>query len=69
MQRVGGELLDALLGPERDPEAVDLAGIAMRFLEALASGRYPLTRKGGVRPYQLLDACARSPRIRAEYRA
>ncbi len=69
MQRVGGELLDALLGRERDADAGDLHDIARRFLEALTSGRYPLTRKGGVRPYQLLDACARSPRIRDQYRA
>jgi len=38
-----------------------------RFVGALASGAYPLTRTGGVRPYQLLDACARSPAIRKQY--
>jgi len=63
MQRVGRTFLDALLGSEGD----DLATIAQRFLSALASGAYPLTRKGGIRPYQLLDACARSSAIRAQY--
>jgi AcrR family transcriptional regulator len=71
MERVGGELLNALLGTEREhkQQPPDLPEIAKRFLSALASGQYPLTRKGGVRPYQLLDACARSPRILAQYRA
>ncbi len=63
MQRVGRVFLDGLLGSEGD----DLAAIAVRFVSALESGAYPLTRKGGIRPYQLLDACARSPAIRAQY--
>jgi hypothetical protein len=36
-------------------------------MRAVASGDYPLMREGGVRPHQLLDACARSPAIRARY--
>ncbi len=63
MQKVGRTFLDALLGAED----ADLATIAQRFVAALASGAYPLTRRGGIRPYQLLDACARSPAIRAQY--
>jgi AcrR family transcriptional regulator len=63
MQRVGRVFLDGLLGAEGD----DLAAIAQRFVLALESGAYPLTRKGGIRPYQLLDACARSRAIRTQY--
>jgi len=63
VQRVGRAFLDALLGTEDD----DLGAIAHRFVAAMASGAYPLTKKGGIRPYQLLDACARSPAIRKEY--
>jgi AcrR family transcriptional regulator len=63
MQRVGRAFLDGLLGAAND----DLAGIAHRFVAAMTSGAYPLTKKGGIRPYQLLDACARSPAIRKEY--
>ena len=63
MQRVGRRFLDALMGAEDD----DLAMIATRFVAAMAAGEYPLTRKGGIRPYQLLEACARSRAIRAEY--
>ncbi len=63
MQRVGRTFLDALIGSEGD----DLATIATRFVAALDSGAYPLTRKGGIRPYQLLDACARSSAIRKQY--
>jgi TetR/AcrR family transcriptional repressor of nem operon len=63
MDRVGHAFIDALIGAADD----DLPTIAKRFSKALASGAYPLTRKGGLRPYQLLDACARSPAIRARY--
>jgi hypothetical protein len=42
-----------------------------RFLDAVASGAYPLMGSGGkgplIRPHQLLDACARSPIVRARY--
>jgi hypothetical protein len=41
--------------------------VASRFLPALFNGDYPLTRHGGMRPYQLLDACHRSERIQARY--
>jgi AcrR family transcriptional regulator len=62
MERVGRTFLDALSGADDD-----LVTIAHRFVLFLASGAYPLTRKGGIRPYQLLDACARSPAIRKQY--
>jgi len=63
MEKVGRTFLDALYQSEED----DLETIAQRFLLALASGAYPLTRRGGIRPYQLLDACARSTSIRKQY--
>ncbi len=67
MQRVGRAVLDTLLGAERADQADDVTAITRRFLPALLSGSYPLTRTGGVRPYQLLDACARSAEVRAQY--
>ncbi len=43
-----------------------------RFVEMVASGAYPLMATAGkgplVRPYQLLDACARSAVVRERYR-
>jgi TetR/AcrR family transcriptional repressor of nem operon len=63
MDRVGHAFIDALVSAADD----DLQTVARRFTAALASGAYPLTRRGGVRPYQLLDACARSPAIRKRY--
>ncbi len=43
-----------------------------RFVDAVGSGAYPLMATPGkgplVRPHQLLDACARSPVVRARYR-
>ena len=60
MERAGGQLLNALIGS-------GLATTVQRFMAALADGSYPLSRRGGVRPYQLYDACARSPAIRARY--
>ena len=65
MARVGVSFLDALLGTGEEGEG--LAATVQRFVGAVASGAYPLTREGGVRPHQLLDACVRSPAIRARY--
>lgn len=64
MEKVGRGSLAEMLG---SGEAEDLATIVRRFTQALESGAHPLTRAGGVRPYQLLDACARSPAIRERY--
>jgi AcrR family transcriptional regulator len=66
MERLGVEFLDAVLGVADDVDA-GLAGTASRFMGAVVKGDYPLMREGGVRPHQLLDACARSPAIRARY--
>jgi AcrR family transcriptional regulator len=66
MERLGVEFLDAVLGVAGDENA-GLAGTSARFMGAVAKGDYPLMREGGVRPHQLLDACARSPAIRARY--
>ena len=66
MERVGAPYLDAVLGGgEHAPRS--LADVAARFIASVASGAYPLTRPGGPKPHQLLDACARSPRVRARY--
>jgi AcrR family transcriptional regulator len=67
MERVGRSVLDVLLGPAESRQRDDLMAISQRFLQALVSGKYPLTKKGGMRPHQLLDACARSPAIRDQY--
>lgn len=66
MEHIGLPLLDAVLGdPGSEPD--DLDTTATRFLGAVASGAYPLTSKKGPRPHQLLDACARSERVRKRY--
>jgi TetR/AcrR family transcriptional repressor of nem operon len=66
MDRLGTQFLDAVLGVAGDEDA-GLAGTATRFFRAVAMNEYPLMREGGVRPHQLLDACARSPAIRRRY--
>jgi AcrR family transcriptional regulator len=65
MARVGKSFLDAVLGSGETDE--DLTPTVQRFVREVASGGYPLTREGGVRPHQLLDACVRSPRVRSRY--
>ncbi len=65
MESLGLPLLDDVFAGEE----LDLATVALRFLAAAGSGRYPLTREGGVRPHQLIDACVRSPAVRARYLA
>jgi AcrR family transcriptional regulator len=65
MERVGAEFLSALFATTGG--STGLAETVRRFVAAVASGAYPLTGKGGVRPHQLLQACARSPHIRRRY--
>ncbi|HET8730342.1 MAG TPA: TetR/AcrR family transcriptional regulator [Moraxellaceae bacterium] len=66
IERIVHELIDTLLGPEgSDDEFLVLVG---RFLETVAAGQYPISRNGGLRPHQLLDACARSETVRLQYR-
>lgn len=65
MDQVGWAFLQQVFPQDRTEE--DLSAAVLRFVEAMASGSYPLTKKGGVRPHQLLDACARSKRIRERY--
>lgn len=68
MERVGLPFLDAVLGDaDGRGETPTLETVVARFLGAVVSGRYPLTSKDGPRPHQLLDACARSTQIRAQY--
>jgi TetR/AcrR family transcriptional regulator, transcriptional repressor for nem operon len=71
MERLGQQFLDAVL-EEPEPTSKSKPGTGLtrtmaRFVGAVAAGEYPLMREGGVRPHQLLDACARSPAIRAQY--
>ncbi len=65
MERVGDQALKQLLEPAgKDSSFAELVG---GFFLSLTSGDYPLTKEGGLRPYQLLDACARSTAIRDKY--
>jgi AcrR family transcriptional regulator len=63
MDRVGELFLSALFAGGNLPTT------AKRFVEAVGSGTYPLTRPGGVRPHQLIEACVRSPEVRERYLA
>lgn len=65
MSLVGREWLDSIFGDEENDG--DLTTLMQRFLGELVGGSYPLTRSGGMRPYQLLDACARSSAIHERY--
>lgn len=63
MDEVGKRFLDSLFA------GAGAASIAQAFAESMTTGAYPLTKRGGVRPHQLLEACARSKAIRAKYGA
>lgn len=65
MDRVGASILEELFVPGEG----GLAATAMRFVESSATGSYPLMPKGGIRPHQLLNACARLPVLRKRYLA
>jgi TetR/AcrR family transcriptional regulator, transcriptional repressor for nem operon len=63
MERVGVAYLDTVL----KSGSGDLLGTMQRYVQTVVDGTYPLTQKNGVRPHQLLQACARSPVIRKRY--
>lgn len=66
MEREGLPLLDTLLGgAETGPSTLE--EVVARFVDEVSSGRYPLTRDGGPKPHQLLDACARSRTLKKRY--
>lgn len=64
MEAAGRPILDQLVAA--DPSE-DLASTFARFVAAFSDGRYPMAPAGGIRPHQLIDACVRSPRVRARY--
>jgi AcrR family transcriptional regulator len=45
-----------------------LASAAERFVNAVEGGTYPLMGASSIQFHQLLDACARSPKVREQYR-
>lgn len=63
MEQEGARFLEAFFGVD----GADTASLAASFAHAMATGEYPLTKRGGMRPHQLLDACARSKAIRRRY--
>lgn len=65
MDHVGESVIDALI--KGGDQADDLESAFSIFVAAFESGAYPLSRPGGVRPHQLMDACARSPIVRERY--
>jgi AcrR family transcriptional regulator len=65
MEEVGQPLLDVLLSDRRDE--LDLELTVKTFVEMVGDGTYPLAPSGSVKPHQLLDACARSERVRELY--
>lgn len=65
IERVGFSFIDSLLGA--DDSADDFLVLVQRFLRTVAGGDYPISREGGLRPYQLLEACSRSEAVRLQY--
>lgn len=65
MERIGERVLHQLLEPSGSEG--NFSVLVTAFMQSLISGKYPLSKAGGVRPYQLLDACARSGAIRKKY--
>ncbi len=63
----GENWLNSIFQPQADGEAEDLMTMVQRFLSEMVSGTYPITQKAGLRPHQLLEACARSEAIKQRY--
>jgi AcrR family transcriptional regulator len=69
MAQFGERFLDAVIASasvEADGEG-GLVETARRFIGTFEAGGYPLMAAQGVRPHQLIQACARSPKIRERY--
>ena len=65
---VNGELwLNSIFRPQADGKAEDLMTMVQRFLSEMMSGTYPISQEAGLRPHQLLEACARSDAIKKCY--
>lgn len=65
MDSVLGAFLDAIIATGTD--GADLDETVMRFVRALIEGNSVLGEQGSMRTHQLLDACARSERIRQRF--
>jgi TetR/AcrR family transcriptional repressor of nem operon len=63
MEKVTGVLLDALIAT--GDAAMDLERSIRAFVDAVEYGMFPL--QGAVAPHQVLQACVRSPALRARY--
>jgi AcrR family transcriptional regulator len=63
----GENWLNSIFRPQDDGEAEDLLTMVQRFLTEMVSGTYPITQKAGLRPHQLLEACARNEAIKKRY--
>jgi AcrR family transcriptional regulator len=65
---IKGELwLNSIFRPKLNGEAEDLITMVQRFLSEMASGTYPISQEAGLRPHQLLEACARNEAIKMRY--
>lgn len=73
MNRAGEKFLSALFGIDASGGSKasgmpkDLVELSNRFLASLASGDYPISKKGIIRPHQLLDSCVRSDAVHDQY--
>jgi len=63
----GENWLSSVFRPQPDGEAEDLMTMVQRFLTEMVSGTYPISQEAGLRPHQLLEACARSEPIKQRY--
>src|SRR5262249_23545566 len=63
MDHFGRQLITDLLAVGEN----GIAAAAKRFVDMSAAGEYPTMPGGGIRPHQLLQACARSRRLREHY--
>lgn len=64
MEAIGRPIVETLAKTEGEE---GLASTMQRFTQAYRDGTYPLGPAGGIKPHQLLEASARSERIRLMY--
>lgn len=67
MDSVLGGFLDAIIATDAAAEGGDLEETVMRFARALIEGNALFGERGSMRAHQLLEACARSEPIRAQF--
>ncbi|MCG8673324.1 MAG: TetR/AcrR family transcriptional regulator [Pseudomonadales bacterium] len=67
MTQVGDDFLSWIFENHDEQEPLKLEQLAIKLINAIATGEYPIAKNGWIRPHQLLEACLRSEKLYKTY--